>query len=268
MIYNRTGNYKIGFKYLYSNGKEIFNNNILQYIKSIKIPPAYNNVTIFANAKKILAYGYDSKNRKQVIYNPDFIKKQSKIKFIKYMNLRKYIHKIKNNIKKDLNNSNIKKKEIAIILYLILYCGFRIGNDKYLKENKTYGLTTLEYKHLNLNTPNMIKIEFIGKKGVLNKSFCKNEIIYNYLLSNKNNIKVFKTTSNDVNKYLKTINPDITTKDLRTWNANELFIKYMKTNISVSDALKKVALKLHNTVNVCKKNYIDPILFEKLQHSS
>ena len=263
MIYKRIGNYKIGFKYLYSNGKEILDDKIIQYIKSIKIPPAYNNVIIFLNAKKILAYGYDSKNRKQVIYNPEFIKKQNKLKFIKYMNLRKYIYKIKRNIKTDLNSSNIKKKEIAIILYLILYCGFRIGNDKYLKENNTYGLTTLEYKHLNLNTPNLIKIEFIGKKGVLNKSFCKNEIIYNYLLSKKNNVKLFKCSSNDVNKYLKTINSDITTKDLRTWNANELFIKYMKQNLSVSNALKKVASKLHNTSAVCKKNYIDPSLLEQ-----
>jgi len=269
MIYKRLGNYKIGFKYIFGNKNEIKDENILDYIKSIKIPPAYNNVVINSNKNnKILAYGFDSKKRKQIIYNPEFIKKQSKKKFHRYMRLRKYIKKIKNKIDYDINKeTNDLNKEIAIVLYLIINCGFRIGNEKYLKENNSYGITTLKYSHLKFITPNKIKIEFIGKKGVINKSICKNTNIYNYLISKKNKDFVFDCNSNDVNNYLKEINKEITSKDLRTWNANELFIKFMKIkDIKVNDAIKMVSEKLHNTANICKKSYIDPILIQKLSN--
>lgn len=269
-IYKRLGNYKIGFKYVFGNGNEIKDENIIDYIKSIKIPPAYNNVIIKAKNEKnkILAYGFDSKNRKQILYNPIFIEKQSKKKFNRYMRLRKYIKKIKNKMEYDINKENNDlNKEIAIVLYLIINCGFRIGNEKYLKENNSYGITTLKYNHLKFIKPNKIKIEFVGKKGVINKSECNNLNIYNYLISKKNKDNVFDCNSNDVNNYLKEINKEITSKDLRTWNANELFIKFMKKkDIKVNDAIKMVSIKLHNTANICKKSYIDPLLIKKLDN--
>lgn len=267
MIYKRLGDYKTGFTYIFANNKKISNVKILDYIKSLKIPPAYLNVHINDNPKsKILAYGYDSKGRKQVMYNKEFIETQSKDKFKRYMRLRKSIKKINKQLDIDINGNDIKKKEIAIIIKLIITCGFRIGNTKYLKENNSYGLTTIEYKHLTFKD-NLIEIEFIGKKGVLNKSICEDKIIYDYLLANKNTrTTVFSCNSNDVNEYLKTLNKEITSKDLRTWNANELFLKFMKKTNKITDAIKMVADKLHNTPNVCKKNYIDPVLIKKFSY--
>ena len=83
-MYKRIGDYKIGFTYVFSNNKPIVNEKILDYIKSLKIPPAYLNVSISKNPKsKILAFGFDSKGRKQVIYNKDFIENQAIEKFKK-----------------------------------------------------------------------------------------------------------------------------------------------------------------------------------------
>lgn len=255
MTIYRKGNYKIGFKY-FKNNKIITDISLLDYIKSIKIPPAYNDVIIFENNKKILAYGFDSKNRKQVIYNPIFVEKKNKEKYKRYIRLCKDINLIKKKINEDLlDNNNLKNKQIAIIIFLILNCGFRIGNDIYLKNNNSYGLTTLERRHLKFKKPDEIIIEFNGKKNVINKSICKSKIIYNYLIKKKN--KLFDVSSIDVNNYLKTINETITSKDLRTWNANQLFINYMKDkNMKVNNAIKLVSEKLHNTPSVCKKNYI------------
>ena len=81
MKINRVGNYNTGFKY-YKNKKEITNEDDIEKIRLLKIPPAYENVTIINN-KKIIAYGYDSKNRKQVLYNPAFIAKQNAKKYNK-----------------------------------------------------------------------------------------------------------------------------------------------------------------------------------------
>lgn len=246
---------------------------------NIRIPPGYKNVYIYPDGKnkKILAYGFDNKNRKQVIYNPEYVKLQHQKKYKKILKLNKIFKIIIDDINKTINESDkldIKNYEISIIIYLIIYCGFRIGNEKYKFENNSYGITTLQYNHLKFNKKNLI-IDFIGKKGVRNLSECCNEKIINYLKKKKknNNIddKIFKYTSNDVNNFLKEYNPKITSKDLRTWNANNLLLKYIKlseiknSKNPVKKAIEKVAEKLHNTYHICLKSYINPILIEKLK---
>ena len=299
----RQGNYTTGFKY-YKNNLEITNNDEIEKIKLFKIPPAYDNVTIINN-KKIIAFGYDSKNRKQVLYNPNFIAKQNIKKYNKISASIKFFSKLKKTIATDLNSSNEKTKAIAIIITLIFTCGFRIGNKKYEKENNSVGLTTLKYKHLKFED-NKVLIDFIGKKGVRNIAYCDNHKIFEYL-NDKYKISAiddyifsFGTnkiiTSNDVNEYLKQIcnyskSNDfiITTKDLRTWNANMLFLNYYKKirkerkerdkkmkgagvgnnnerNVKkdVRTAIEKVAEKLHNTYNICRKSYIDPKIIDNI----
>ena len=280
MKVQRIGTYKSGFKYFNKNA-EITDEKQLEFIKSLKIPPAYDNVTII-NGKKIIAYGYDSKNRKQVIYHPKYILSQNNIKFQKIKQSIKYFSRLKRKIKHDINGEDINKI-CAIIITLIIDCGFRIGNKKYEIDNNSYGLTTLKKKHI-LIEKKFIKIDFIGKKNVRNVAICKNKEIYKFLFDRLTNIGdeeyIFKhndktITSNIVNKYLynfyKKFDLKITTKDLRTLNANTLFMKFFYKNINYKNPIKKsiedTALKLHNTYTVCKKNYIDPniIIFAENQ---
>ena len=106
------------------------------------------------------------KNRKQVIYNPEYIKKQHE-KIQKNIEIKK-IFKI---IYEDINNIIESNKyntnyDIAIVIYMIAKRGFRIGNEKYKTENNSFGITTLLFKHLNFYK-NELTIDFIGKKGVL-----------------------------------------------------------------------------------------------------
>jgi DNA topoisomerase-1 len=107
----RLGNYKIGFKYM-QLGKQIKDKKILEHIKSLKIPPAYNNVTI-VNGKKILAFGFDNKGRKQVIYSPEYVKRQTNKKYNNIIKIAKIFPKIKSILKKDIISTNVKKREIA-----------------------------------------------------------------------------------------------------------------------------------------------------------
>tara|TARA_B100001540_G_C15816997_1_gene648280 strand:- start:18193 stop:18960 length:768 start_codon:yes stop_codon:yes gene_type:complete len=245
----------------------------------IKIPPAYKNVYIYPENKnnKILAYGYDDKNRKQVIYNPEYVKTQNEKKYKKIIKLNKIFKIILDDINSiiDTNDkSDLKNYEISIIIYLIINCGFRIGNEKYKCENNSFGITTLEYNHLIFNK-NKLTIDFIGKKGVRNVSECLNDKIINYLKSKKKNKdlneKVFKYTSLDVNNYLKEYNPKITSKDLRTWNANNMLLQFIKlpeikkSKNPVKKAIEKVSEKLHNSYHICLKSYINPILVQKLK---
>jgi DNA topoisomerase-1 len=323
----RIGTYKTGFKY-YKNKVEITNADDIEKIKLLKIPPAYENVSIL-NDKKIIAYGYDSKNRKQVLYQPAFIAKQNAKKYDKISTSIKFFSKLKKKIAADLgsgSDGDEKTLAIAVIITLILTCGFRIGNKKYEKDNNSVGLTTLKYKHLKFDNDRqgILSIDFIGKKGVRNVAECDNKIIYEYLYNKyKDTAKedyVFTfdggkvITSADVNEYLKVISNKyskkgaepiiITTKDLRTWNANMLFLTYYKKlrksrdrgsgkdakdaiaslataaakdaiasladtdektiNKDIKAAIEMVAQKLHNSYSICRKSYIDPKIIEDL----
>ncbi|NCA30976.1 MAG: DNA topoisomerase IB, partial [Chitinophagia bacterium] len=261
-------------------GSEITDEDTINKIKKLKIPPSYDNVVILNN-KKIIAYGYDSKGRKQVIYNSKHVEKQNEQKYEKIKKFDKHFIKIKKQVAKDLKSSDEKNKIIAIIITLILSCGFRIGNIKYEKQNKSYGITTLNYSHIKLLNDNTVSFDFIGKKGVRNQAICKNKYIYAYL-SEKLNILTTTTTStsespeyifkynnrritaDDVNNYLMCkLKVNITTKDLRTWNANNLFNKYLHKYRNEKNPIKKAleltSFELHNTSTVCKKSYIDPM---------
>tara|TARA_B000000475_G_scaffold271322_1_gene268819 strand:+ start:5848 stop:6348 length:501 start_codon:yes stop_codon:yes gene_type:complete len=157
---------------------------------NIKIPPAYRNVYIYPEGKnkKILAYGYDSKNRKQVIYNQEFVKKQHEKKYKKILKLNKIFKNIIEDINKIIDyDKHNDEYNIAIVIYMIINCGFRIGNEKYKTENNSFGITTLLYKHLNFYK-NELTIDFIGKKGVRNISKCLNYNIIKYLKKKKNQI--------------------------------------------------------------------------------
>ena len=276
MKIKRIGTYITGFKY-YKNNIEISDGVLLEKIKKMKIPPAYDNVTIINN-KKILAYGYDSKNRKQVIYNPKYIKEQTDKKYDKIEDFSKYFLKIKKCIAKDIKSSDEKTKIFAMIITLILSCGFRIGNKKYEKENNSHGITTLKLSHISIGNNN-IEFDFIGKKGVRNKSVCNNKYIYEYLSKKyedyEKNAYIFTCNNTcinsvDVNNYLANkLGVNITTKDLRTWNANNLFTKYFNKFLKckecknpIKKAIELTAIQLHNTPTVCKNSYIDPKIIE------
>lgn len=328
----RLGTYKTGFKY-YKNKIEITNEDDIEKIRLLKIPPAYENVSILNN-KKIIAFGYDSKNRKQVLYQPDFIAKQTAKKYDKISTSIKFFSKLKKKIATDLGSGSggdEKTLAIAVIITLILTCGFRIGNKKYEKDNNSVGLTTLKYKHLKFDNEKqgVLLIDFIGKKGVRNVAECDNKIIYEYMYNKYIKAATAPTvagtatakedyvfcydgtkviTSSDVNEYLRVISSQysgkgtepiiITTKDLRTWNANTLFLTYynklrksrsrgsrkdakdanakdtkvssansaiLKTiNKDIKTAIEMVSAKLHNSYSICKKSYINPKIIEDL----
>ena len=248
------------------------------------IPPAYTNVKIFTDPKsKIYAYGYDKKGRKQILYNTWFIDQQREKRFNHILGLQDTMKQLKEQIDRVLSpRSKLSDKEVQVclILKLVLLCNFRIGNMKYLKDNGSYGLTTLEWKHIAL-TKTSAKIEFIGKKGVLNMSVCTDEVAVKLLRrmhkkaaesagvgGDIENDRVFRVTSKDVNRYVSSFNPNMTTKDIRTWHANYLFVKYFQQAIREGNtedksrviAVTRVAAALHNTPAVCKKNYLLPEL--------
>jgi len=182
---------------------------------------------------------------------------------------------INKKINSDLySHGDSKEKQIAMILKLIMDCNFRVGNEKYCKENNSFGVTTLQKKHIKLQK-NKVIIDFNGKKNVRNVCTIKNKKIIRTLKEKKRNLnnddniftyrignKYNKIKSNDVNDYLKDFGK-FSAKNFRTWGSNIEFIyqvlksckkNFPKTTKEIKNILthsiKKVAHKLHNTTTV------------------
>jgi len=270
--------------------KKITDENLISRIKSLKIPPAYTNVLISSNkTSKVQAIGVDTKKRKQYIYNSDFVENQKQLKFSdliffgrKIKKIRKdYTKNIEQVVNNDIINDGIYNKNtiISIILYLIDKCNFRVGCEKYKKLYNSYGATTLNKSHININKSS-VNIEFSGKKGVINKSNIKNKNICMILeklctINNSDYLFYYKDDKNNkykinekhINDYLKKYNNSITVKMFRTWSANYTLLRELLTyDIPKSDneavknvrnAIKKSAKNMHHSTNVSKKSYMN-----------
>jgi DNA topoisomerase-1 len=269
------------YKIVDSNDKLVGDKTILEYIESLVIPPAYDNVTIFyENAPKILFQGYDAKGRLQQIYSPAHKKKAMVKKFCSLLNFGKVLPQIKKDITKYINSKELsKEKIISLILQIVIHCGFRIGNIKYQKLYKSFGISNILKSHIKEVKTGM-QIKFVGKKGVVNECVIDDaELIkeINTLVNTKDNKAYVFTyiidgnetliTANDINNFLKIYDINTTSKHFRTWDVNILFIEYMRENDvtkldvkqrkkMVIEALKVISDQVNNTPTICKKEYL------------
>ena len=244
----------------------------LERIKKLRIPPIWSSVKIDKSKKsKIQATGYDLKGRKQYIYNSEWTEKSKKAKFnkMKNFNYDHYSRVINNFIKKsDLSRDCV----IANVIKIMEDLNIRVGNETYKKENGSYGITTMLKNHLIGN-----KLNFIGKKGIQHSKSITSEKSLNFI----NRVKKIKgnnlfydeggkcITSSDLNSFLRNkVNSNVTCKDIRTYRANQIFLKFMKKikmgktenerKKQIIEGIEYTAKELGNTRKVCKDSYLSP----------
>lgn len=278
-----------GFTYIDSKGIKISDEKTLERIKSLVIPPAWENVFISASPKSHLqAVGIDAKGRKQYKYHPEWISIRNETKFGRLHEFGRCLPKIRRQIKKDLRlNAMPREKTLAIIVSILDKVFIRVGNAEYEKTNGTYGLTTLRDKHAQFGKDS-VDFKFKAKSGkesiisledkLLSKLVKKCKDIpgyhlFQYFNEDGDHIEVH---SHDVNNYLKEITgKNFTAKDFRTWGGTVEAYNYLKncanekeennTRKIVVECVKEVAKKLNNTVAICKKYYIHPAVLEAFE---
>lgn len=275
----RAGKY---FSYYDKHDEHITDANILKRIKSIGIPPAWEQVWIapYANAH-LQATGYDAKGRKQYLYHSEFVALSQGHKFERIFDFAESLPKIRQHIQRDLTLPEVpKEKVLATIVWLLGKTLIRIGNKEYEKENKSYGLTTLKNRHISFS-PGSVTFAFKGKSGIYHTVSVRNQRVasilktcqelpgqqlFQYLDEEGNRQTV---SSEDVNDYLKFItDKDITAKDFRTWGGTNTAAHYLdKIGLSedekqlksnITKTVKSVAGHLRNTPATCRKYYIHP----------
>ena len=288
---------KKGKQFIYMNkGSIIKDKKILDRINKLVIPPAWRNVLIANSSKdKVQCIGVDDKNRKQYKYHSDYVKYKSDKKY--YDTLIQFGKQI-NSIREDILRILRKRiwdleKTTAFVIYIIDMCHLRIGNEKYKEENNSYGITTLERRHININTTS-VYFDFVGKKGVENTCVFKEKKIISLFRSLDNEFKpkqndtffkyynsngsIYNISSSHINDFLKQYG-DFSAKNFRTWSANEFIIKYLynildnlpeeyeelserNCSIIINKCVDNVSEKLNNTRAICKKSYICNDIFD------
>jgi len=277
---------KIIHEYTNKRGNLLHKSEYEPLLKNLYIAPAYDNVKINKHKKdKVLAIGTDDRGRKQYTYNPEYVQSATDNKYKSLIEFGNNYKCIMNRINKDMITfEDSKKKQVAMILKMIDECNFRVGNEKYAKENNSFGVCTLENQHVKVGSSS-VTVDFIGKEGVRNTCRVKNKRLSKNLrtkkkILNKNdriftyrsNNKYYNVSAPDVNRYLKQFG-NFSAKNFRTWTANVDLIKELKKSSSnvkkyLTESIKKIAIKMHHTPSICKKNYINKELLDLYINSS
>ncbi|TXK46387.1 DNA topoisomerase IB [Pontibacter qinzhouensis] len=265
-----------------AKGERITDEKVLERISKLVIPPAWTDVWISPNAKGHLQVtGRDEKGRKQYVYHPDWQKVRSVTKFGRMIMFGKTLPKLREKIETDIASSKLDKRRVtALVLSLLDNALIRIGNRHYAKSNKSYGLTTLRDRHVQISG-SQLKFTFRGKKGVEHEIDLKDRRLAQLVKKCKDipGYDLFQyydeegqrqtLESGDVNAYLREATEhDFSAKDFRTWGGTVRMVECLELVLeenpelgkekSIKESVKMVARSLGNTPTVCSKYYIHP----------
>jgi len=289
--WQRCGSKAKSFKYFDKDGVEIKDEQHLARIKSLVIPPAWKSVRISPAASgNLQALGVDTNGRIQYLYNQKFRAKQERKKFQKIEKFGEHLPKLRKITNEHLALEGFpREKVLAVMMRLINSLYIRVGTEKSVRQYKTYGITTLQNRHLEISRNGKLIFSFVGKHHIKHRKILVDKELaglmqdlkaiggarklFNYLDETG---KPHPIKPSDINNYLKTITaPEFSAKDFRTWGGTLLAAlalaeigaaeeaNALKKNIV--KAVKQVAEHLGNTPTVCRASYIHPTVLKSYE---
>ncbi|MFS0827567.1 DNA topoisomerase IB [Pseudomonas phoenicis] len=273
------------FIYHDADGKRVDDEPTLKRIAALAIPPAYTQVWICIDPQGHLqATGLDARGRKQYRYHPEWRELRDAHKFGRMLAFAEALPALRRTVERDLSRPGLDRtKLLALVVSLIDHTLIRIGNQRYLKDNQSYGLTTLRNRHVKVKG-STIRFEFRGKRGVEHSITVRDrrlaglvkrcqelpgQELFQYVDADGERHRI---GSSDVNQYLQTTTgADFTAKDYRTWAGSSLALSLLKplawqpethAKRHLADIVRQVASRLGNTPAVCRKSYIHPAVLE------
>ncbi|WP_312189547.1 hypothetical protein [Sphingobacterium sp.] len=274
---------KKSFKYYDIDGEEVIDQKVIERIQKLVIPPNWDNVWIAKSSRNNLqAFGFDQKGRKQYIYHTNFVNQQQAAKFSHILYMGKHLQELRKITTKHLKNKIWDMEKLCAIAFKIMDVTLiRIGNKRYPLPNKSYGLSTLERRHVTIEN-NTISLAYKGKKGVFQQKSWSNKPVAKMLeellaIKGKRIFQVDPRTCEKAfcgsifNHYLREhCNGQISCKSIRIWGASrEAFSLLSQTKQAdtendrkkqLNSVIKKVAQQLGNTKTVSQTYYIHPAI--------
>jgi len=272
-----------GFRYVDSDGKAVRDPTSFKRIRHLAIPPAWTDVWISPIANgHIQATGRDARGRKQYRYHDDFRAARDRTKYEHVLTFGRALAKLRKRVEADMALRGLpREKVLATIVRLLDTTLIRVGNAEYARDNHSFGLTTLEDRHVDVSGDGL-RFEFKGKSGktwrlklrdrrvarvVKSCQELPGQHLFQYIDEAGERQSV---ESADVNAYLREISggADITAKDFRTFAGTVLaaveligfqpFASATEAKVNVRAAVEAVSKRLGNTPAICRKCYIHP----------
>src|SRR4051794_10674670 len=280
-----------GFEYLDEDGERIEDPEILDRIRALAIPPAWEEVWICADPYgHIQATGLDARGRKQYRYHDRWRERRDREKFEEMLDFARTLPELRQQVERDLRRRKLSRERVLACAVRLLDRGFfRIGSEDYAAENETYGIATMRKRHVTVNGSKVIfdyeakggkrRVQVVGDRSIatLIRTLRNRRGGGHELLAYRNGRAWQDVRSTDVNDYIQAaIGPAHSAKDFRTWNATVLAAVVLAAsarqrdlttkggrNRAQRDAVKEVARYLGNTPAVCRASYIDPRIFDR-----
>ena len=278
-----------GFEYLDEAGGRIDDPDGLERIRELVIPPAWADVWIcpYANGH-IQAVGTDAAGRRQYLYHEHWRERRDQEKFDEMLRFARALPQVRRRAARHLRLDGMpRERALACAVRLLDRGFFRIGTEGYAGENGTYGLATIQKRHVSLGPGHLVTFDYPAKGGKRTVQSLVDPAVYEVvdvlkrrrggsgeLLAYRNGRWV-DVRSDDINLYIKELTgDDFSAKDFRTWNATVLAAVALAVSgraagspsarkRAITRAIKEVAHYLGNTPAVCRASYVDPRVFDR-----
>lgn len=283
-----------GFQIVDPAGRPVEDEETLERIRDLVIPPAWREVWIcpYPNGH-LQATGVDAAGRKQYLYHDDWRNRRDREKFESMLDFAAALPNMRRRVRRDLAGTEMTRTRVLACAARLLDLGFfRIGSEDYAERNESYGLATMLKRHARIEGDEVV-FDYSAKSGRRRVQAIADSDIRDVvaelkrrrggspeLLAYREGSRWVDVRSEDINEYVKLITArEHSAKDFRTWNATVLAAVALamegadattKTarKRAVSAAIKAVAAYLGNTPAVCRASYIDPRVIDRYQSGS
>lgn len=275
-----------GFHYLRANGARLRDAEALERIRALAIPPAWTQVWIADDARAhIQATGRDARGRKQYRYHPHWHAAQDAAKYLRLGAFGEALPAIRARVRRDLRRADASREQVLALLVTLLESTYiRVGSREYARANRSYGLTTLEDRHVTVDGAR-VHFSFHGKSGVQREVTLEDRTLAQLVrqcrdIPGKHLFQYIDESgrrrpvhAGDLNAYIaETAGGGFTAKDFRTWGGTLLAAEFLEPHDAEGDAppgrkamvrdVCSVSERLGNTPAVCRKSYVHPYLLE------
>jgi DNA topoisomerase-1 len=278
-----------GFEYLDEHGERIVNEEVLERIRELVIPPAWKDVWICPYPLgHIQAVGTDAAGRRQYLYHEQWRARRDQEKFDEMLRFARALPRIRSTAEKHLARRGLTRERVLACSVRLLDRGFfRVGTEDYAEQNRTYGVATMQKRHVTLGPRGLLVFDYVAKSGKKRVQSVVDPKVYavvkklkerrdgRELLAFKDGPTWVDVRSDHINEYIKAIaGEDFSAKDFRTWHGTVLAAVALAVSVgaaasktarerAIARAVKEVAYYLGNTPAVCRASYIDPRVFDR-----
>jgi DNA topoisomerase I len=276
-----------GFGYERDDGRTIAEPEVIERIRGLAIPPAWEEVWICPQANgHIQATGIDAAGRKQYLYHPQWRANRDREKFAQMEQFAKSLPAMRASTEADLGRRGLGRERVLACAVRLLDLGFfRIGSERYAEQHETFGLSTLQRKHVAVRA-GVASFHYTAKDSIDHRQEVADPLVVPTIEAlcerrGSGELLVYRqgrgwadVDAAEVNDYLKQLmGGDYSAKDFRTWNATVLAAIALATSDvassktarkrAIKNAIKGVAVFLGNTPAVARSSYIDPRVFDR-----